>query len=44
MDRFVATYEVKYPKAVDCLARDRETLLAFYNFRLRYADADGMNA
>ena len=31
-DRFVATYEAKYPKAADCLARDRETLLAFYDF------------
>ena len=31
MDRFVATYEAKYPKAADCLARDRETLLAFYD-------------
>ena len=28
----MATYEAKYPKAADCMARDRETLLAFYNF------------
>ena len=32
MDRFCATYEAKYPKAADCLARDRQTLLAFYDF------------
>lgn len=31
-DRFVTTYEQKYPKAVDCLAKDREELLAFYDF------------
>ena len=31
LDRFVATYEANYPKAADCLARDRETLLAFYD-------------
>lgn len=31
-DRFVATYEDKYPKAVDCLVKDREVLLAFYDF------------
>ena len=31
-DRFVATYEDKYPRAVDCLARDRAALLAFYDF------------
>jgi transposase-like protein len=29
---FVATYEAKYPKAVECLVKDRETLLAFYDF------------
>ena len=32
MDRFCATYEAKYPKAADCLARDRQTWLAFYDF------------
>ncbi len=31
-DRFVKTYEAKYPKAVDCLVKDREALLAFYDF------------
>jgi putative transposase len=31
-DRFSATYEEKYPKAVACLIKDREALLAFYNF------------
>ena len=31
-DRFLATYQDKYPKAADCLAQDREQLLAFYDF------------
>ena len=29
---FLATYGAKYPKVVDCLARDREKLLACYDF------------
>jgi transposase-like protein len=32
MDRFVATYQAKYPKAVECLIKDKEELLAFYDF------------
>jgi transposase-like protein len=31
-DLFVVTYEPKYPKAVLCLQKDREELLAFYDF------------
>jgi len=31
-DRFVAKYEAKYPKATECLKKDREELLAFYDF------------
>ena len=31
-DDFLARYEDKYPKATDCLARDRDELLAFYDF------------
>ncbi|BCO30775.1 IS256 family transposase [Thiohalobacter sp. COW1] len=31
-DHFVQTYQAKYPKAVACLEKDRETLLAFYDF------------
>ena len=31
-DRFVAKYGAKYDKAVTCLAKDREALLAFYDF------------
>jgi transposase-like protein len=31
-DRFVATYQAKYPKAVQCLVKDRAPLLAFYDF------------
>jgi putative transposase len=31
-DGFIETYGVKYEKAVECLTKDRDTLLAFYNF------------
>jgi len=31
-DLFVATWEAKYAKATDCLVKDREELLAFYDF------------
>ena len=31
-DLFVESYQVKYPKAVKCLADDRDQLLAFYDF------------
>ena len=31
-DLFVKTYEAKYPKAVECLVKDREALLTFYGF------------
>jgi putative transposase len=29
---FVATFQAKYPKATDCLAKDRQELLVFYDF------------
>ena len=31
-DRFIATLQAKYPKATECLAKDRKALLAFYDF------------
>ena len=31
-DSFVAIYEAKYPKATECLQKDRDALLAFYDF------------
>ena len=31
-DAFVESYQLKYEKAADCLAKDREALLAFYDF------------
>jgi transposase-like protein len=31
-DRFIEMFEAKYPKATECLAKDREVLLAFYDF------------
>ena len=32
LDRFVTSFSAKYPKAVECLIKDREALLAFYDF------------
>jgi putative transposase len=31
-DLFVATYQAKYPKATECLSKDRDVLLRFYDF------------
>lgn len=31
-DLFLSTYETKYPKATECLAKDRDHLLTFYDF------------
>jgi putative transposase len=31
-DAFIQAYALKYEKAADCLAKDREALLAFYDF------------
>lgn len=31
-DAFIRTYEAKYPKATQCLEKDREELLTFYDF------------
>ena len=31
-DLFLTTYQDKYPKAAQCLRKDRESLLAFYDF------------
>lgn len=32
LDAFIALYEAKYPKAGECLQKDRKELLAFYDF------------
>ena len=32
LEAFVETYQVKYEKAADCLTKDRDALLAFYDF------------
>jgi transposase-like protein len=29
---FVETYQAKYPQATECLAKDRDVLLTFYDF------------
>ncbi len=31
-DLFIATWQAKYPKAAECLAKDRDVLLTFYDF------------
>ena len=31
-DHFVKTYRAKYPKATECLEKDKDVLLAFYDF------------
>ena len=31
-DSFLRNYEAKYPKASECLSKDREVLLTFYDF------------
>jgi len=31
-DHFVASFQDKYPKAVECLVKDKETLFTFYQF------------
>jgi transposase-like protein len=31
-DLFIKTHQAKYPKAVECLEKDREVLLTFYDF------------
>jgi len=30
LDYFLSPYQAKYPKAAECLKKNRETLLAFY--------------
>ena len=35
-DQFITTYEPKYPKATTCLLKDREKLLAFFNFPAKH--------
>jgi len=32
LEKFAAIYQAKYPKAVECLLKDKEELLAFYDF------------
>ncbi len=35
-DAFIESYKLKYEKAADCLAKDRDALLAFYDFPAEY--------
>lgn len=32
IDRFVEDFETRYPKATDCLVKDKETMLTFFDF------------
>jgi transposase-like protein len=36
VDLFLRTYEAKYPKAAECLAKDRAALLVFSDFPAEY--------
>jgi len=38
IDVFAEKYGAKYPKAVECLSKDRQTLLAFYDFPAEHWD------
>ena len=38
IDVFAEKYGAKYPKAVECLMKDRQTLLAFYDFPAEHWD------
>jgi putative transposase len=31
-DRFLTDYQLKYPKACECLQKDKDTLFSFYHF------------
>ena len=31
-DEFIDVYDAKYPKATQCLVKDKEALLSFYDF------------
>jgi putative transposase len=31
-DRFLTNYQLKYPKACECLEKDKDTLFSFYHF------------
>jgi putative transposase len=35
-DQFISSYEAKYPKAVDCLQKDKERLFTFYDFPAKH--------
>ena len=35
-DLFIATYDAKYPKATLCLQKDRDELMAFYDFPAKH--------
>ena len=42
MDRFVATYQAKYPKAAECLLKDKDDLLAFFDFPAEHDSTESL--
>ncbi|GAA5444760.1 IS256 family transposase ISOan8 [Microbulbifer sp. NBRC 101763] len=35
-DTFIKTYEAKFPKVAECLLKDHEELMSFYNFPAKH--------
>src|SRR3984893_7577014 len=42
-DAFIETWGVKYDRATECLIKDRDALLAFYDFSGRTLEASAYN-
>lgn len=37
-DAFIRLYEAKYPRACECLIKDKEALMSFYDFPAMHWD------
>ncbi len=35
-DQFISSYQIKFPKACECLQKDKEVLFTFYDFPARH--------
>jgi putative transposase len=35
-DQFISSYQTKFPKACECLQKDKEILFTFYDFRAQH--------
>ena len=40
-DTFIKMYEAKYPKVAECLLKDHEELMSFYDFPAKHCRASG---